>query len=113
MELKNIKSLAGRLKYVREELDLSQADLARMAGTTQQAIQQAEAGKARNPRYLAKLAQELGIPFSWLSLNVMSDDHQSGTILSAKENEFLSNFKAMDKENQDIILKLMKARTKK
>ena len=113
MELKDIKSLGERLKYIRKEKELSQSDLAKLAGTTQQAIQQAEAGKARNPRYLSRLAQEIGVPFSWLSLNVVSDEDGKGAYLSAQESEFLNSFKAMDDENQEIILKLMKSRTKK
>ena len=58
--------LSDRIKYIRKLRDLSQAQLAEMAGTTQQAIQQAEKGRARQPRYLHQLAQALGVPANWM-----------------------------------------------
>ena len=50
MKFKKMSKLSARLKYIRAHHDLSQAELAEKAGTTQQAIQQAEKGKARQPR---------------------------------------------------------------
>ena len=112
MQLKDIPSLAGRLQYIRQELDLSQSALAELAGTTQQAIQQAESGRARHPRYLPLLAQKTGIPFEWLSLNAMPQDGEESVILSLRENEVLDKFKDMDKKDQDLILDLMASRAK-
>lgn len=112
MELKNIKTLAGRLKYVRDQLDLSQAELAEFAQTTQQAIQQAESGKARNPRYLPQLSKAVGVPYEWLALNVLSPEQLETLPLSAQENELLSSFKAMPKKDQTLMLELMRSRRK-
>jgi transcriptional regulator with XRE-family HTH domain len=110
MKIKDIKSLAGRLRYIRDEMGLSQAELAALAKTTQQAIQQAESGKARNPRYLPLLAREIGVPFEWLSLNVI--EGSAPKHLSEKDTEFLQTFKAMPKKEQDFMLDLMKSRSK-
>lgn len=112
--LKSIPKLAERLKYVRLVKGLSQADLAGIAGTTQQAIQQAETGKARQPRYLHRIAKELGVPFEWLAFNdVPSSSKVSGKPgLTERENEVLSGFRAMSRKEQNLILTVIKARGK-
>lgn len=111
--LKNIPDLAERLKYIRAQNGLSQMELAAIAGTTQQAIQQAETGKARNPRYLHKLALALDIPYEWLTMNVMPDK-KAGTSggFSERGKDVLDNFYAMPKKDQTLLLELMKSRRK-
>lgn len=112
-DLKNIPDLSARLKYVREVHGLSQVDLAQIAGTTQQAIQQAESGKARNPRYLHKLALALDIPYEWLTMNVMPDKKaKEMTGFSERGRNVLDTFYAMPKKDQTLILELMKSRNK-
>lgn len=116
MILKSIPSLAERLKYIRKINGLSQIDLAEIAGTTQQAIQQAEAGKAQNPRYLHKISLQLSIPYEWLTMNMMPGGPSRSVAESAlaeKEKDVLDNFFAMPKRDQALILELMKARQKK
>jgi transcriptional regulator with XRE-family HTH domain len=113
--LKSILKLSDRLKYIRLIKGLSQVELAEMATTTQQAIQQAETGKARNPRYLHKLSQALGIPFEWLALNEMpvAETSRKKIGLSERENEMLQSYRSLPKTEQEIILDIMKARQKK
>ncbi len=112
--LKNLPDLADRLIYVRRLKGLTQADLAALAETTQQAIQQAESGKARNPRYLSRLSHALDIPHEWLAMNMMPG---KGAVtkggLSEKGGDVLKSFYAMPKKDQDLMLELMKARSKK
>lgn len=111
--LKNIPDLSGRLKYIREIKELSQVELAQIAGTTQQAIQQAEAGKARNPRYLHKLALSLDIPYEWLTMNVMPDKKtRDASGFAEKGRDVLDTFYAMPKKDQTLLLELMKSRQK-
>lgn len=98
--------------YIRQELDLSQAQLAKIAGTTQQAIHIAESGKARNPRYLPRLAQKIGVPFEWLALNVLPPDPKKAVHLSAREGEFLSEFRTIPRKEQDLLLQLIRSRKK-
>ncbi len=113
--LKNIPDLAERLKYIRKVNGLSQIQMAEIAGTTQQAIQQAEAGKAQNPRYLHKLALTLEIPYEWLTMNILPDkkEKQASQGFSEKGREVLDNFFAMPKKDQALLLELMKTRQKK
>ncbi len=113
MDLKDIKPLSDRLKYIRTCLGLSQAELAELAQTTQQAIQQAETGKALNPRYLPVLARAVGVPYEWLALNVMQPQQGETKPLTAQESELLDSFKAMPKKDQKLMLELMKSREKK
>ncbi len=111
--LKNIPDLAERLKYIRKIKSLSQIDLAKICGTTQQAIQQAEAGKAQNPRYLHKLALELDIPFEWITMNLVPSKKPATTGFSDKGKDVLDTFFSMPKKEQALMLELMKSRQKK
>lgn len=111
--LKDIPDLADRLKYIRKIKGLSQIDLAGLCETTQQAIQQAEAGKAQNPRYLHKLSLALDIPYEWLTMNLVSIKKGAAQGLSEKKSEVLDSFYAMPKKEQALMLELMKARRKK
>lgn len=59
-------SIAERVKDRRIELGLTQAQLAAMVKTSQQAIEQLENGKTKRPRYLPELASALGCDVGWL-----------------------------------------------
>ncbi len=111
--LKNIPVLAERLKYIRKIKGLSQIELADICETTQQAIQQAEAGKAQNPRYLHKLALALDIPYEWVTMNLVEAKKSGAQGLSEKKSEVLDSFYAMPKKEQALMLELMKTRRKK
>ena len=111
--LKNIPDLAERLKYVRKIKGLSQIEMAGLCGTTQQAIQQAEAGKAQNPRYLPKLALALDLPLEWLTMNLVPGKKPVTPGFSDKGKDVLDTFFAMPKKDQALMLELMKTRQKK
>lgn len=110
--------LSDRLKYLRAHYNLSQAELAEKAGTTQQAIQQAEKGKARQPRYLHKLAKNLDISVDWL---IFGEELQSSSFsknvnhneLNDQSADVLGQFFAMPEADQKLIYELMKSRQKK
>ncbi|SME96800.1 Phage repressor protein C, contains Cro/C1-type HTH and peptisase s24 domains [Tistlia consotensis] len=53
-------SLAAIVRLWRQERRLSQPQLAKLVGVSQQAIQQLESGETRTPRYLVRLAREMG-----------------------------------------------------
>lgn len=59
-------NISDRVKARRDELGLTQAELAKMADTSQQAIQQLEDGKIQRPRYLFELALALRCEVKWL-----------------------------------------------
>ncbi len=112
--LKSIPDLAERIKYIRKIKGLSQIELAAICGTTQQAIQQAEAGKAQNPRYLHKLALSLDIPYEWLTMNLLAEKKTISRPpgFSEKQREVVDTFFAMPKKDQALLLELMKTRDK-
>ena len=110
---KNIPDLAERLKYIRKIKGLSQIELASLCGTTQQAIQQAEAGKAQNPRYLHKLAHALDLPHEWVTMNLVPGKKAVTPGFSDKGRDVLDTFFAMPKKDQALVLELMKTRNKK
>lgn len=109
--LPDMPALADRLIYVRKIKGLTQAELAELAQTSQQAIQQAESGRALSPRYLPRLAQALAVPVEWLSLNERPENKPLPG-LGEKEDQILGAFNAMDGKDQELILELMKARAK-
>ncbi len=115
MKLEKMPKLSDRLKHIRASLNLSQVELSNLVGTTQQAIQQAEMGKARQPRYLHKLAQVLELPVEWVLFGEIEDKKSklsSGNVFQEKSIEVLENFYAMPKKDQDLLFELMKSRKK-
>jgi transcriptional regulator with XRE-family HTH domain len=118
MKLKKMPKLGDRLIYIRKMYDLSQEELAKKAGTTQQAIQQAETGKARQPRYLHKLAHALDISVEWM---VFGDEDKafkkrgpkSKRGFEEKQSELIDNFFSMSPKDQKLIMELMKSRQDK
>ncbi len=54
-------TIANRVKARREQLGLTQTELAEKVGTSQQAIEQLEGGKTKRPRYLPELASFFGV----------------------------------------------------
>ena len=111
IDLKKIPNLADRLQYIRRVKGLTQVDLAELAGTTQQAIQQAEKGKARNPRYLNKLALALDIPPEWLAMNMLPEKKQVRGV-KEKDLELIDMFKSMPLKDQKLMTELIKSRAK-
>lgn len=61
-----MESLSDRIKLRRSELKLTQAELAELAGTKQQTIQQVESGLTKRPRRLIELAVALQCDPGWL-----------------------------------------------
>ena len=116
MKYKKMPKLSERLKYIRTLYNLSQVELAEKAGTTQQAIQQAEKGKARQPRYLHKLAQSLDIPVEWMVFGTVENalpSSKKATGLNDQSADVLDSFFSMPKKDQQLIYELMQSRRKK
>jgi transcriptional regulator with XRE-family HTH domain len=116
MIYKKMPKLSDRLKYIRQRHNLSQAELAQKAGTTQQAIQQAEKGKARQPRYLHKMAHALDIPVDWLIFGEQEAAQKSSKKtkgLNDKSAEVLESFFSMPEKDQKLIYELMQSRRDK
>lgn len=58
--------IAQRLREIRQARNLTQVELAALAGTTQATIQKIENGKSRRPRVLVELAVALEVNPAWL-----------------------------------------------
>ncbi len=117
MSLPDIPKLSDRLKYIRTLHGLSQAELAQKAGTTQQAIQQAEKGIARQPRYLNHLANILEISTQWLIFNEIEaqeekSNREASKGLEEKSSDVLNSFYSMPEKDQNLIYELMQSRKK-
>ncbi|MDE8556091.1 helix-turn-helix domain-containing protein [Pantoea vagans] len=61
-----MRKISERVKARRNELNLSQCELARIVGMKQQSLQAIEAGITKRPRRLLELASALGCEPGWL-----------------------------------------------
>ena len=61
-----MQTLAQRLKFARDKKGLTQEELAKASGTTQQYIQNIEAGVVKRPRKLEEIANAVGSSPAWL-----------------------------------------------
>ncbi|MBS8942801.1 helix-turn-helix transcriptional regulator [Escherichia coli] len=61
-----METISQRLKKKREEMNMSQAQLAKKVGMRQQSLQAIEAGTTKRPRYLFELASALHCDPKWL-----------------------------------------------
>lgn len=59
-------TLAARIRLAREEAGLSQADLGKRIGKTQQTIAKIERGLTLNPKFLVEIADALKVSPHWL-----------------------------------------------
>ena len=75
----DMRTLGERLKEAREEKQLSQSGLAKLAGVTQSTIGNLESGTRQNPRALLAIATALGVNAEWLSTGRGSKHPQART----------------------------------
>ncbi|WP_431644620.1 helix-turn-helix domain-containing protein [Enterobacter asburiae] len=61
-----METISQRIKQKREEMNLSQDQLAKLAGMRQQSLQAIESGATKRPRYLVELANALNCKPEWL-----------------------------------------------
>jgi SOS-response transcriptional repressor LexA len=72
-------NIAERIKHKRTELGLTQAELAKRVGITQQSLQKIEDGRTQNPRKLLNLAKELNCSPEWLQLGTTAEVREKGS----------------------------------
>lgn len=73
-----VKTIAERLKTAREDLGLSQEQVASAAGVTQSTIGNIEAGLRKNPRELLAIAAAVKVSPEWLKTG--RGDRKSGSV---------------------------------
>ncbi|WP_421853256.1 LexA family protein [Marinomonas sp.] len=66
-------TIAERVKQKRTDLKLTQAELAKRVGISQQSLQKIEDGRTQNPRKLLNLAKALHCDAEWLLLGTASE----------------------------------------
>ncbi|EHB5926029.1 helix-turn-helix domain-containing protein [Citrobacter freundii] len=71
-----METISQRIKQKREELNLSQAQLAEKAGMKQQSLQAIEAGTTKRPRFLFELASALHCDPKWLLYGEITNHSQ-------------------------------------
>jgi transcriptional regulator with XRE-family HTH domain len=71
----DMQTLAQRLKYTREQKGLTQEELAKLAGTTQQNIQNIESEVVLRPRKIGAIAKVLGTSPAWLQFGAEAIDN--------------------------------------
>lgn len=75
-----MENIGKRAKSRREELKLTQAELAKMVGVSQQSIQWLEVGKTERPRYITELAEALETSVKWLKTGEGENTLQAKTV---------------------------------
>lgn len=96
-----MNTLANRLKTCREDLDLTQAELAKKAGLKNQSIiGSLESGYRKSSSYIPQIAQSLGVDPLWLATGKSSS--------STKDNPTITEINAlvsdMDAAMTDAVL---------
>lgn len=70
-------TIAERVKQKRTDLRLTQAELAKRIGISQQSLQKIEDGRTQNPRKLLNLAKALQCDAEWLLLGTTNEVRES------------------------------------
>lgn len=69
-----MQTLAERLRYARDKKGLTQDELAKLVGTTQQNIQNIEAGLVKRPRKIDAIGKAVEASPAWLQFGVEAID---------------------------------------
>ena len=98
------------LKMYRKEKGITQIRLSIEAGVSQETISAYESGKALpSADTLIKLSNYLNVSIDFL-LDLTSTPNKNYDVENNEDNEFLSLYKSLNKEQREDILKYMKIR---
>lgn len=62
----NLRSLGDRMRWAREHKQMTQAEVAKAAGTSRDVVAKAELDRTAQPRHIKEIARALDVPASWL-----------------------------------------------
>ena len=96
--------LASRLIEARKSSGMSQTELAKKAGTSQQSVQQIESGFVQSPRNIHDLAKVLNIEASWLQFG---DKEESKFFMHYEEEKILKNYRTLSKTDKKLVKQLI------
>ena len=107
----------SRIRDLREKVGLTQPELARLCGVSQQAIQQVEAGKIQKPRFLPDLAKHLRTTPAYLTRETNDPQgfaNYSGLMQSSiRRGDLKSGSKPMDETRYRLIRVIMEMSDKR
>lgn len=98
-------NLASRLIEARTARGLSQTDLAKKAGTSQQSVQQIESGFVRSPRNIPDLAKVLKVEVSWLQFG--GELKENKFLLHHEEEEILQKYRTLSMSDKKLFRQLL------
>jgi len=108
-------ALGKRVKSRREQLKMSQDELAQAIGVTGAAISALETRDSRSSRQLSKLAKALSTSEQWLETgvevaeNTIQEDRADYTALSPDEIRLLSAFKKASGKQRELTISLLES----
>ncbi len=96
----NTMSIGANIRRLRRKYDLSQKDLAQIAGVTDKAVSTWETGK-KDPRMgaIEKIANHFGI----LKSAIIEDSVQPSFVVSAAEREHLEKYRALTEAHRNAV----------
>ena len=102
----------ARLRGLRRARGLTQEELAQATGVSRSAVAQWETGRAGLANKLQEIAAALKVPTRDLRLRVIPTDPFARQQLRADEGNLLMNFRALELEDQELIVRLLHRLTK-
>ncbi|MDE9537204.1 helix-turn-helix domain-containing protein [Xenorhabdus bovienii] len=98
-------SISERVRNRRVELNLTQMELAVLAGVKQQSIQQLESGQTKRPRFLLELSQALKCSLEWLQCGTGETDIEGNSQPTNVEldKNAPSNYRKLTKEQEELL----------
>ena len=98
------KSIGQKIALRREQLNLTQAELGKLLGISQNTVNSYENKNWKNPsaKVVAKLAEALGVPTIYLL------DENCQVLDDANEEVLLTKFRKLDKKDKKLAIEMVK-----
>lgn len=99
----NKNTLAWRLRQARMDAELTQVELAKAVGTSQDIISKIERGEILNPKSIERLAKALDTSPAWLRFGVKELD-----LLDPESIHFALAYQALPQDKKDLVNSVLK-----
>ncbi len=98
-------SISERVRNRRNELNLTQVELAALAGVKQQSIQQLESGATKRPRFLLELSKALKCSLEWLQdgTGEPNPESQRPKVIQPSNTEPPTSYRKLTKEQEELL----------
>lgn len=98
--IRDMNTIGSRIKQVREELGLTQSDLAKRIGAAQSTIGSLESGARNQPRKLISIAAALGVSAEWLETGRGTKEAHPQPLTAGNAHHNLRPVRAWDNEDE-------------